>query len=239
MDFNNNELVEAYKKYPLVHKALGKPAFLDFVGKVTGLNILDLGCGTGHIAKALSERGANVVGVDQSDLFLKEARTTYPDLRFELAQASSLTMFSDAEFDMIIMVMVILCIDSVEELQAVFSECARTVKPGGVLAFSTLHPFNTRNFFDSARDVKLPADGFYFASGMRFTNVAVLPDQSSITFENIHWTLEDMSTVMENAGFQISQLREPRLPEDSPYFNSLRGLSETPYYLFFKAIRRQ
>jgi predicted RNA methylase len=34
------------------------------LGEVAGLRVLDAGCGTGHLSRALTRRGARVVGVD-------------------------------------------------------------------------------------------------------------------------------------------------------------------------------
>jgi trans-aconitate methyltransferase len=48
----------------------------------TGESILDIGCGTGHLTKAIAESGAHVVGIDSSSGMIETARTTYPDLEF-------------------------------------------------------------------------------------------------------------------------------------------------------------
>src|SRR4249920_1220864 len=39
-------------------------ALLATVGPVRGLRILDIGCGEGHLARALAEQGARVTGYD-------------------------------------------------------------------------------------------------------------------------------------------------------------------------------
>jgi trans-aconitate methyltransferase len=44
--------------------------------------VLDVGCGTGHIAHDLSSRGLDVVGVDPSAAMLSMARGRYPTLRW-------------------------------------------------------------------------------------------------------------------------------------------------------------
>ncbi|MCP4383285.1 MAG: class I SAM-dependent methyltransferase [Hyphomicrobiales bacterium] len=55
------------------------PAFFDEVSKrgwiVPGLRALDLGTGTGTVARGLAERGLEVVGTDPSVALLEEART--------------------------------------------------------------------------------------------------------------------------------------------------------------------
>jgi trans-aconitate 2-methyltransferase len=62
-----------------------------------GERILDLGCGTGHLTAQIAEAGAQVLGVDKSPDMVAAARISYPDLRFEVADARELH-FRD-EFD--------------------------------------------------------------------------------------------------------------------------------------------
>ncbi len=50
--------------------------------------ILDLGCGTGHLAQSIAESGAHVVGIDSSPTMIEAARKTYPDSEFHVADAS-------------------------------------------------------------------------------------------------------------------------------------------------------
>jgi trans-aconitate methyltransferase len=63
---------------------------VDLLAPEDGERVLDLGCGTGHLTSDLAERGADVVGVDQSPEMVARAAETYPDLRFERADARSL-----------------------------------------------------------------------------------------------------------------------------------------------------
>ncbi|MDP9383530.1 MAG: methyltransferase domain-containing protein [Chloroflexota bacterium] len=56
--------------------------------------ILDLGCGTGHLAAQIAATGAEVVGVDSAPSMIQQARRNYPHLRFEVADG---TDFSFAE----------------------------------------------------------------------------------------------------------------------------------------------
>jgi trans-aconitate methyltransferase len=52
-----------------------------------GETILDLGCGTGHLASRIAASGAGVVGIDSSQEMVEGARKNYPALRFVLADA--------------------------------------------------------------------------------------------------------------------------------------------------------
>jgi SAM-dependent methyltransferase len=50
--------------------------------------VLDVGCGTGHIAQDLSSRGLDVVGVDPSAAMLSIARERYPALLWRQGDAT-------------------------------------------------------------------------------------------------------------------------------------------------------
>lgn len=52
-----------------------------------GERILDLGCGTGRLTKAIAEAGALVTGMDSSPGMVEAARAQYPELEFSRADA--------------------------------------------------------------------------------------------------------------------------------------------------------
>jgi len=62
-----------------------------------GERVLDLGCGTGHLAAKIAEAGAQVVGVDRSHEMIRQARLKYPSLRFEVMDAREISL--DGTFD--------------------------------------------------------------------------------------------------------------------------------------------
>ncbi len=78
---------------------------LSYLPEQTGLEILDLGCGTGLLTQALADKGNRVVGVDSSAEMIGKARALYPELAFEVADACDLPwnerfdiVFSNAVF---------------------------------------------------------------------------------------------------------------------------------------------
>lgn len=63
---------------------------LDLCPLLPGQSVLDLGCGTGEIAKELFKKGAIVTGVDQNPELLENAKKTCPDASFLLGDLNSL-----------------------------------------------------------------------------------------------------------------------------------------------------
>lgn len=102
--------------------------------------VLDLGCGTGRGAEALATRWprARVVALDSSAAMLREAGARAAAGRIErvLADAEAMPL-PDAAFDLVFSnLMLPWC----EDVDAVFAEVARILKPRGLFTFTTLGP---------------------------------------------------------------------------------------------------
>lgn len=55
---------------------------IDLLDPQPGERILDLGCGTGHLTAEIADQGADVVGLDNAEDMLREARELHPGLEF-------------------------------------------------------------------------------------------------------------------------------------------------------------
>ena len=102
--------------------------------------VLDLGCGTGHGAASLAARwpGARVIALDASPAMLDEASRREGAERFELqlAEAESIPL-PDASVDLVFSN---LLLPWCEDIDAVFAEVARVLKPRGLFTFTTFGP---------------------------------------------------------------------------------------------------
>jgi SAM-dependent methyltransferase len=99
-----------------------------------GSAILDLCCGTGNLARALTERGFAVTGIDGSRQMIRLARQNAPAARFVVADARRFKL--PAAHDAVICVFDSLNhIMSAGDLVAVFHRVQRALKPGGAFVF--------------------------------------------------------------------------------------------------------
>lgn len=96
--------------------------------------ILDLCCGTGNVARALSERGFSVTGVDGSRQMIRLARENAPAARFIVADARRFRLAA-ARDAAICMFDSLNHIVNTTELAAVFRRVYRALKPGGAFVF--------------------------------------------------------------------------------------------------------
>ena len=99
-----------------------------------GCRILDICCGTGQIAAALSERGFQVTGIDGSGAMLRYARRNAPKAQFILADARNFKLPAVYQgvistFDSLNHIM------SLEELTSVFRNVHAALLTGGLFLF--------------------------------------------------------------------------------------------------------
>ena len=98
--------------------------------------LLDVGCGDGQISRALSARGANVVGIDPTRNQIRVAAMRGGGARYARAEAARLP-FPDGTFDGVIACLVF---EHIDDLDGAIAEVARVLRPDGRFAFFLNHP---------------------------------------------------------------------------------------------------
>lgn len=97
--------------------------------------VLDAGCGTGLSTHLLSQKKRRVVGIDLSELFLREGIQKGPDRNFLLAAADILNLpFQDETFDWVGSYLVV---EFLPDVQRGLSEMIRVLRKGGILLIAT------------------------------------------------------------------------------------------------------
>lgn len=95
--------------------------------------ILDIGSGTGHHVSSLIAHGfPHSMGIDLSPSMVKKAQATYPELKFQVADALNTTLFPANYFTHITCFYFTLYY--MQDKQTFFGNCMRWLKPGGFLA---------------------------------------------------------------------------------------------------------
>jgi len=114
-----------------------RAALVDAIAPQPGMRILDVATGTGMVAFALAGRGAEVIGLDQSEAMLGGARARLERtpglagrLSFVQGEAEALP-FPDGEFDALSFTYLLRYVD---DPAATMRELARVLKPGGRIA---------------------------------------------------------------------------------------------------------
>lgn len=119
------------------------PLRLDFIDARAGLaerDVLDVGCGGGLLCEAMAHRGARVTGIDLGESPLAAARQHAEEnavpVTYRHISVEALAEEAPEAFD------VVTCLEMLEHVpdpESVVAACARLVKPGGHVFFSTLN----------------------------------------------------------------------------------------------------
>ena len=114
--------------------------WIDRHAPLAGKRVLDVGCGGGILTEAMAQRGARVTGIDLSDKALRVAELHLLESRlsvmYEKASVDDFAARHAGEFD------VVTCMELLEhvpEPAAMVVACARLVRAGGQVFFSTIN----------------------------------------------------------------------------------------------------
>lgn len=215
------------------NNTLEKPVFDDLAGDLTGLRILDLGCGDGRFGKEALDKGARAyTGLEGSQYMFQAAQARLADTDATIIHATIQDwVFPTQQFDLVASRLVL---HYLEELSPVFSNIYRALAPGGRFIFSIEHPVMTS--CDRARLPNTVRQDWivddYFKTGPRAV--------SWMGGEVIkhHRTVEDYFQALITARFTVEALRESRprrelFADEETYLRRLR----IPLMLFFSARR--
>jgi len=103
--------------------------------------ILDIGSGTGHHVKNLSDNGYNAVGIDISPAMIKKAKENYPDMDYKHINVLDSMAFTANTFTHITCLYFTLYY--IEDKRLFFNNCMNWLTPGGFLA---IHLVDRKNF---------------------------------------------------------------------------------------------
>ena len=115
--------------------------WIDGLAPLNGCKVVDVGCGGGILTDAMARKGADVLGIDLAEKSLKVAQlhaleAGTPGVQYRAVSAEALAAEQPGQFD------VVTCMEMLEHVPdpaSVVQACARMVKPGGWVFFSTLN----------------------------------------------------------------------------------------------------
>ena len=120
------------------------PLRLDWINQLSpleGRKVLDVGCGGGILSDSMARKGAEVTGIDLASKALRVARlhaleAETPHVQYREISVEELANECPGSFD------TVTCMEMLEHVpdpQSVVAACARLVKPGGWVFFSTIN----------------------------------------------------------------------------------------------------
>lgn len=203
-----------------INEVFGIPSFLDHLGPLDNLNVLDAGCGEGRSSRHLAARGAKVTGVDVSPGMLSRATGIEAEARQDItylqASCDELGAFADGSFDLVVSYMALM---DMPELPRVMAELHRVTRSGGRLAIAVRHPCHFTAGYSLVKTRDGGRDGLMIANyfrGRPFRERLQLAGQAQGDFlvTRFAYTLSDYVGALLHSGFALASLMEPR-PSDA------------------------
>lgn len=180
------------------NRYVDRPTMLGLIGEVAGQRLLDAGCGAGHYATALVERGASVLGLEGSAALAGHARARLGD-RAEVIEHdldTPLDLLGDASLDGVVCALVL---HHLRHRPQFLAEVFRVLRPNSWLALSTTHPtFDWTHF-----------GGDYFSTD--WVQMTMRDGRHGIRYQRL--TLETLVGELLSAGFVLDRLVESRPDE--------------------------
>jgi 2-polyprenyl-6-hydroxyphenyl methylase/3-demethylubiquinone-9 3-methyltransferase len=115
-------------------------SWIDNLASLKGKRVLDVGCGGGILSESMHFKGANVTGIDLGEKALNVAKLHQLEsgakVNYQYISVEQLAAEQPASFD------VVTCMEMLEHVPdpaAIVAACAKLVKPGGSVFFSTIN----------------------------------------------------------------------------------------------------
>ncbi len=144
--FDNEIFFDGYSKIherkDNANELFVKPALFSLLPSLTGLSVIDLGCGFGEHCMEYVRKGATkVVGIDISEKMLAVAKTknNHPKITYLHMPMEEISCIKE-KFDVVVSS---LAMHYVEDYQTVVHGVHELLNDGGVFVFSQVHPMNT------------------------------------------------------------------------------------------------
>jgi SAM-dependent methyltransferase len=194
---------------------------LDLLGPVDGRPVLDLACGHGRATRELAARGAQVTGVELSAEMLARAA---PGIRYHQGDVATREWLGDERFDAVVCSF---ALSDIDDLDGVLTTVETALRPGGVFAFSILHPC-----FPGAGEVSgaWPSDGRYYDEGWWRAAGARSGLRREVGAN--HRMLSTYVNALVRHGLTIEEMREP---EPAPEW--VTGREEAARYPLYLVMR--
>lgn len=221
-----------YRKY------LEIPTLAALLGDLSGLSVLDFGCGPGFISRWLHDKGAHrVVGYDISGGMLSYAQLEEQKKPRGISYTSILDSSLSEQFDIVVAVYVMPYAPSKERLLEMSEVMARLLKPEGRLITLPIHPeFNSSPEYYRPYGFRLiekesRADG-------SLVNLHICHPPYDVNIDAHYWSEQTLTSTLHNAGFHSITWRKLLPPPIGQVPDvSLDGYLQAPHVAIIEGIK--
>jgi len=217
------------------------PAQAALCGDVSGLRVLDVGCGSGYLAREMARRGAHVTAIDISPRMIalaREMEAAEPlGIGFQAIDAAEIGgAFAAGSFDM---AAACLALQDMADPATALRGVRSVLRPGGRFVASITHPGTDTPFRQWERGEQrrkrwLCIDRYFDRVAVEYTWTRWAYE---FTTPALHVPLEDWFAWILAAGFRVRGFHEPRPTAQAIAAQpKLADAARVPYYVLFDMI---
>jgi ubiquinone/menaquinone biosynthesis C-methylase UbiE len=145
-EFNSHQVASSYDRWAKSYESdpnrtrdLASKCLRDVLSNIQGTDIIEVGCGTGYNTRWLANYANSVRAIDISPGMLVQARRNVSSQSVQFLQ-HDITRAWPLEDQSADYVLAVLVMEHIEQLELVFKEAVRTLRPGGTFLMIELHP---------------------------------------------------------------------------------------------------
>jgi ubiquinone/menaquinone biosynthesis C-methylase UbiE len=210
-------------------------ALLDLAGDLEGLEVCDLACGEGVLARTLAQRGAHVTGIDISHPLLDLARGKEAEaplgIQYQFDDAQTLATIPDGRFDGVACAF---SLTDIDDLHATLAAGRRVLKSGGWFVFAIPHPCIITRDSRWATPPDPPGrvvSGYFSEGQFIIANAPGVRGRVGV----YHRTLATYLNALVEAGLTLEQIAEPRAVGEMA--EQVPGAAESPAVLTVRCVK--
>ncbi len=166
-----------------------------------GDSVLDLACGMGRTTRLLHEIGMRVRGIDRSENFVRLTKERFPWLDIRLGSYDDIQEEDSSYTNILIALNSIDCAFPETQRVRALRECARVLKPGGILIYSS-HNLKSLHWF---------SPNYWRSLRWRFRNCFRAFGTQTYVWEESQWIFYTVPDYVirqtEGAGLRLLEIR--------------------------------
>jgi SAM-dependent methyltransferase len=207
------------------------------LGDLSGVKVLDLGCGGGENAVAMARAGAEVVALDisarQMARAVRMAASAAVKIEWRCGDMDDPMPWEGLRIDLVLSAYALPYSHHPDE---VLARCHAALRPGGALVIALDHPLRSCFWDAEEGEVGVIPQRSYWDE----TPLAWRINDTPVMYA--HRTTADWIALLQGTGFRLARLLEPQAPQAIqddcwPEDSALAPLRTIPHTLIMQAVR--
>eukprot|EP01132_Coremiostelium_polycephalum_P005012 gene5012-6241_t len=211
--YDKKEILDKYREVVLkgpLRRGFEREELEKQLPSLSGLDVIDLGCGFGTLVQSFLERGVkSIIGIDLSKTMIEESKKlngSDPRASFHICSVEDYE-YQPNSVDLVVSSFVL---QLVQDYKKVAEKVYNALRPGGKFIFTVTHPIRTagNETMSWHKDPNGQVKGWTVSDFHRedLRNVAFMVD----TFYSFHRTTDTYVNTLIKLGFRLDYLGEPQ-----------------------------